>query len=141
MEIINDGAYAFTDGSYNTKTGRFGYGGFLASEGQEYVLQGASSDTELAESWNVAGEIYGSVAAIEKAKELGIGELTIYYDYMGVEMWATGQWKAKKPVSRRYKAYIDKSNVTLHFVHVKGHSGIPGNERADKLAKEAVGVG
>ena len=37
---------------------------------------------------NVAGEVLGSMAAIEKAVELGLEELSIYYDYMGIEMWA-----------------------------------------------------
>ena len=42
---------------------------------------------------NVAGEVLGSMAAIEKAVELGLEELSIYYDYMGIEMWAKGLWK------------------------------------------------
>ena len=32
----------------------------------------------------------GAEAAVKKAIELGIKELVIYYDYMGIEMWATG---------------------------------------------------
>ena len=130
--------YAFTDGSFDKNTSTFGYGGFLIANGKEYIIQGSSRDPELAASWNVAGETCGAMAAIEKAKELGLKELTIYYDYMGVEKWATGEWKTNKEVSRRYRNYVLGCGIKLSFVHVKGHSGIPGNERADKLAREAA---
>ena len=65
-----------------------------------------------------------------------------YYDYMGIEMWATGVWKRNKKGTIAYYDYIQsiKDKITLHFVKVKGHSGVEGNEEADRLAKEAVGI-
>ena len=71
-----------------------------------------------------------------------MAELTIYYDYMGIEMWATGAWKRNKKGTIAYYDYIQsiKDKITLHFVKVKGHSGVEGNEEADRLAKEAVGI-
>ena len=88
--------YAFVDGSYNIATKVYGYGGFLMADGKREVLQGAGEEEEMASMRNVAGEVLGSMAAIEKAVELGLAELTIYYDYMGIEMWATGTWKRNK---------------------------------------------
>lgn len=134
--------YAFVDGSFNVKTGVYGYGGFLFDGQDKYILSGSGDDAEMATMRNVAGEILGSMAAVEKAIELGIKELSIYYDYMGIEMWATGAWKRNKEGTIAYHEYMNsvRDKIQINFIKVKGHSGVEGNEEADILAKKAVGV-
>lgn len=138
-------SFAFVDGSYNAKTNTYGWGGFLIDQfGNKHILNGSGKDTELSKMRNVAGEILGASDAIQTALKLGMGWLTIYYDYEGIEKWATGKWRAKKKGTMDYMALTKsatKSGLKLYFKHVKAHSGVPFNEEADNIAKKSVGLG
>ena len=135
-------AYAYIDGSYNDMRGIYGFGGFIVYQGRTYNLQGSGRDSGMKAMRNVAGEILGCMSAVQRALYLGIKAIDIYYDYAGIEMWATGSWERNKPETKKYFEYMQaaKDKIDIRFVKVKGHSGIEGNETADRLAKEAVGI-
>ncbi len=135
--------YAFTDGSFHAKERIYGYGGFLhCPDAEDIPIRGHGNDADYVESRNVAGEVLGAIAAMKKAIELGITEMTLFYDYEGVEKWALGLWKANKPISQMYAREFSgiAKRLRVHFVHVKAHTGIPGNEQADAMAKEEAGL-
>lgn len=134
--------YAFVDGSFNESKGIYGFGGFLVAKDTKIILQGNGTDPEMACMRNVAGEILGATEAIKKAIELNLSELIIFYDYTGIEQWAIGNWETNKKGTQMYKAYCESvaDKINLIFVHVKGHTGVIGNEEADRLAKNSVGL-
>jgi len=141
-------AVAYVDGSYNIVTKRFGYGivfftGEKNEDGslKEIHMSKGFGNPELAEMRNVAGEIMGAAQAMKTAKEMGFTEITIYHDYEGIAKWCTGEWKAKKTWTKKYKAFYDEisTGLKIEFKKVAGHSGDQFNNLADKLAKEAVG--
>ena len=71
-----------------------------------------------------------------------IEEIDIYYDYEGIEKWATGLWKANKEQTQNYVKTINdmKKKIDIYFQKVLAHSGDYYNEVADSLAKKAVGI-
>ena len=137
---IADTVVAYVDGSYADN--EFSYGAVIAHNGKLVKLSEKMSNPELVGMHNVAGEIKGAEAAIQYAVEHNCKEIWIYYDYSGIEMWATGKWKANKPGTRAYKTFCDEMHgkINIHFVKVKGHSGDKYNDMADQLAKQALGL-
>ena len=140
--LIGDSdAIAFVDGSYDSSTGDFAYGMLIYHDGvyeefSEKFINDARNGMH-----NVAGEIEGSMHAMKYALQHGLGSISIHYDYEGIEKWCTGVWKATKEGTISYRDYYlsVKDRVKVKFVKVKGHSGDPGNERADELARMALG--
>ena len=143
LSEVTTEALAYVDGSFNLSTGVYGYGGvLLCRDGSIRPLQGHGRDETLRTMRNVAGEIHGSMAAIQAAADAGISSITIFYDYMGIEMWANGQWKTNKEGTRAYKAFIDaiRPRIGIRFQKVAAHTGVRFNELVDQLAKASVGI-
>lgn len=137
----SDTIEAYVDGSFDKIAGRYSYGVVIVKNNQvvETFYQ-AGSDPRYVQSFQIAGEVFGALAAAQWAIEHGYKAINIHYDYMGIEQWATGMWKANKPVSQDYIKGFKKvaENITVHFKKEKAHSGVTYNELADDLAKKAL---
>lgn len=129
---------AYVDGSFDGITNQYSYGMVLFYNKEEIRKNEAFCD-ENSVFRNVAGEVKGAMAAIDFCIRHNVNTLHLYYDYQGIESWATGAWKTKNSLTKSYKAYIDKhSNITIHFHKVKGHTGNRYNEVADALARAVL---
>ena len=137
--MMKNKAVAYVDGSYNKKEDLCGWGVvFLYEDEAPEYFSGSCRGIH----WNVTGEINAAVYAVEKALEYGCSAIEIHYDYIGIERWVTGAWKAKKEETQEYR---DKMRgffgmIDIGFVHVKGHSGDEYNDKADELAKTGAGI-
>lgn len=142
-KIVDYGLIAYVDGSYNIKTKEYGFGCILI-EGQKVIkeLSGKGDKEALVSMRNVAGEILGSLAAMKFALENGYPGVCIYFDYEGIEKWANGLWRANKIGTQNYQKLVNeyRKKINISFIKVLAHSGDFFNERADKLAKKAVGI-
>ena len=141
--------FIFVDGSFNSKTKEYGYGGFLSyiepdGTRSEITFSGKGNDKELIKLRNIAGELTGVYEGIKLAVSKGIKNLTIFYDYIGIYAWVYDIWEAKAEYTFMYREDITEmillDEINIRFVKCKSHTGIDGNEIADKLAKEAVGI-
>lgn len=141
-EIIQTEAKAYCDGSFDVKTGNFSYGAIIFWKNEKYEFSEAFTDKELARMRNVAGEIKGAEKIFSFCKENKISSVEIFYDYEGIEKWCTGVWKRNKAGTIRYHEEYNKvkEDVNVQFTKVKAHTGDEFNERADALAKAALGI-
>lgn len=131
---------AYIDGSFDKGLGAVGAGGILFYQGQEERFSFGTKDPAYREFWNVSGELLAAMHVMQYALDRGASECALFYDYMGIEMWATGAWKRNNPLTKSYAQFAHKvmATVNIHFHKVAAHTGVIYNEVADQLAKEGV---
>lgn len=102
-------------------------------------FKGLGKSENASELHNVAGEIEG---AMEAAKWAAANDkkVVICHDYIGLSEWATGRWKANRELTKYYAQFMKSYLDLISFKKVSGHTGVQGNELADKLAKQALGL-
>ena len=136
----------WVDGSFSMVDGHPIYGGgavaYIGDSKSPIIFKSAGDDTNWARMRNVAGEllaVMGIVEQLTRFKE-SLERVVIFYDYDGIEKWATGEWRCKKLCTQAYKQFIDEKmqELNISFIHVKAHAGNVNNEKADATGKEGV---
>lgn len=127
---------AYVDGSFIDGTAA--YGAVILKN--EQVLTEISGTLPASEAvyHQVGGELKAALQVLEYAEKNGYKQITICYDYEGVEKFATKAWQAESSLARRYQEEIKKYSIAITWVKVAAHTGVIWNERADELAKEAA---
>jgi ribonuclease HI len=134
----------YTDGACSGNPGPGGWGSVLMYKGHRRELSGGQTDTT-----NNRMEMMAVIKALETLKRPC--NITLHTDSTYVmkgmtewlEGWKKRNWRTagKKPVKnvdlwQRLETAIAEHQVK--WVWVKGHSGVPENERADELATQAI---
>jgi ribonuclease HI len=134
----------YTDGACSGNPGPGGWGAILRYDGAVRELCGGENPTT-----NNRMELMAAIQGLETLKRPCAIDLFTDSEYVrkGITEWMKG-WKArgwltadKKPVKnqdlwQRLDDAAARHKINWHWV--KGHAGIPDNERADALAREGA---
>ena len=134
----------YTDGACRGNPGPGGWGATLQMGEHFRELSGAEAMTT-----NNRMELTAVISALEALKRSVPVKLYTDSEYVrrGITEWLVG-WKSRgwktadrKPVKNqdlweRLDAVAARHQIEWHWV--KGHSGVPGNERVDRLANAAI---
>jgi ribonuclease HI len=134
----------YTDGACRGNPGPGGWAAILMSGGRERELSGAETATTNNRMELLA--VINALAALKRRVQARV-YTDSQYVRLGMTEWLVG-WKARgwrtadrKPVRnqdlwQRLDELAAGHDIEWHWV--KGHSGVPGNERCDALANEAI---
>ena len=134
----------YADGACRGNPGPGGWGALLMFDGREKELSGAEGLTT-----NNRMELTAVIQALEALKRPVKARVYTDSEYVrrGITEWLPA-WKArgwrtadKKPVKTQdlwEKLEALAAGHEVEWRWVKGHSGVPGNERVDRLANQAI---
>lgn len=129
----------YVDGSF--MNGATGYGAVVLKNGKVVdELCGSVDAADVNGTRQVAGELIAVREALAWCRARSVDEVDIYYDYLGIEKWATGQWKTNQALTKEYARFVRACPIRIHWHKVDSHTGNRWNDRADALAKKGAGL-
>ena len=142
--VIRNKIELFTDGACKGNPGLGGWGVLIKNSkilNELKVIQQQTTNNRM--------ELIAVIKGLKSIQENADIEITTDSMYVNnginqwIDNWKNNGWKtaAKKPVKNKdLWQELDElvQNYSIKWIWVKGHSGHPGNERADQLANEAI---
>ena len=137
-------AHAYADGSCLGNPGPGGWGVVIDIDGRRTEAAGSAR-----ESTNNRMELTAAIEALERTDPLRPLTLTTDSRYVldGITQWITG-WKRRGWTTAKKKPVLNatlwqrldrlRTGRAVTWCWTRGHSGDPGNERADALAQAAA---
>jgi ribonuclease HI len=134
----------YTDGACRGNPGPGGWAALLSVEGREKEIAGAEAMTT-----NNRMELTAVIRALESLRRPVSARVFTDSQYVrrGITEWVTA-WKARgwltadrKPVKNQDLWQRLEELAAAHRIEwrwVPGHAGVPGNERVDRLANQAI---
>ena len=135
----------YTDGACTGNPGKGGYGAVIIDGDRRQELSGGYQLTT-----NNRMEMMGAIAALESLKSNSKVKLHSDSKYIvdavtkgWAKKWQANRWRRnKKEMAKNpdlWQELLDLCKIhDVEFVWVKGHAGIPENERCDRLAVTAA---
>ena len=131
----NQGYRAYVDGSYIN--GFVGYGAVILDQERE-IIRFSGSVEDHVEQRQVVGELQATMQVLSWCEENSIANIEVFYDYEGIQKWATGEWRANNVATQHYQQMVQTSSVQVGWHKVKSHTGIRWNDVVDELAKQGA---
>jgi len=134
----------YTDGACRGNPGPGGWAALLSIDGREKELAGAEALTT-----NNRMELTAVIRALESLRRPVTARVFTDSQYVrrGITEWVAG-WKARGWLTADRKAVKNQDRwqrleelAAAHRIEwhwVPGHAGVPGNERVDRLANQAI---
>ncbi len=144
MSDSQDTVEIYTDGACRGNPGPGGWAAPLSFQGREREISGAEANTT-----NNRMELLAVINALRALKRRTPARIFTDSQYvrLGITQWLQG-WKARgwRTASRHPVKNQDlwetldllAAGHDLEWNWVRGHSGVPGNERCDQLANSAI---
>ena len=126
----------YVDGAYRNKRASWA---FIAMNSGNKIHSNCGKLTESQSTHhNISGEVSAVIYALQWAVNKGYKTANITYDYEGLKLWTTGEWRAKNELTQKYVELMNNFDIAISWHWVRAHTGNTGNESVDRIASMAL---